>query len=56
MDRTMLKAMRIKNPRTNGEHMANAEINAALAEPWRRLFWAVLAVVAVAALVVIAVK
>ncbi len=56
MNRKMLKEMRIKNPRTNGEHMANAQIDAILMEPWRRLFWVALALAAVIALVVIALK
>lgn len=56
MDRETLKSMRIKDPITYGEKAANAEIDAALAEPWRRLFWAVLALVATAALVAIAMR
>jgi hypothetical protein len=56
MDRETLKSMRIENARTYGEKAFNAEIDAALAEPWRRLFWAVLALVATAALVAIALR
>lgn len=55
-EREILKAMRIENPRTNGEIMANAAIDAALAEPWWRLAKAVLIVAAVVALCVIAYK
>lgn len=56
MTRQMLKEMRIKNARTQGEQMHNAMIDAALTEPWWRLFKVALAVVAVGALVVIALK
>jgi hypothetical protein len=56
MDRERLKAMRVKNPRTNGERMLNAEINDALNRPWWYLIWLMLAVVGAASLVAIAVK
>lgn len=55
-EREMLKSMRIPNARTNGEIMANAAIDAALAEPWWRLAKAVLTVAAVVTLCVIAYK
>lgn len=44
------------NPRTYGEHLINAQIDAALFEMWSGLFWTALAVIGVVALVAISVK